>query len=1289
MRAVLLTIAKKTAYVIAIILMIMAVLLTISRTLRPVLNQYRPVIEKMASDLLTVPVTIEEISVTWYQYQPGIKLKHVTLFDKSGKKTTFQIEKIGVFFSIPQSLWHWKPVPVGLMLSGADVSVQQNAKGEIELIGMPTVGNQPLQSETKITDVLQWISSQPRLILQDVDIHYTPHVGPKRFVTLYNLNFKNTETDHIILGKFILHQDVATDVTLAVQWKGKYVDFDQIKAKIYLYISGFSFSQWLSNYTWQGWQITRGLGSAKIWATWNHGRIKRVQSAFQLYDLALYSQTDKSTHVVTRLSGNVGWRRQGEKGETQTVAANDLLIDLPSHLWPVTSFSATLVPDEKNALTLKTATFGYIDLADLQAYLFSSPIGLSADNKKMLNEMKLKGELQNAAMVFGGAVSDWSKLSANANVSGLTIDPWHKLPGIKNISGTVKWNGSQGDFSLHSKQVTFQYDTVFVKPIISDQLTGDIAWQRNANQDWVLTTSGLQILNNDLAANVNGSFTIPISGSPVADLKANFTLLKANHTTRYLPLRIFDADLVEWLQEAFLSGEIKTGKLVFAGPIAGFPFDKNNGTFSLEADINNIDFRYAPDWPIMRQIKGKLLFTGRKISIDVLQAKLMNIPVNNVHAEIPNLGGEKTAFVNVEAAELQTDFAQGLAFVHASPLEKTLGKMFAGMKASGPITVKLGLKVPLSNKDKVQVKGAILLNNAEVKLVPWKLELNKLNGTINFTEDTTDAENIKALLFNKPLQFSLATVQKQKNLSVVRASFASNLSIDDLEAWLKVPFAKMVNGATNVTGDIDFSLNTPIEIHLRTNLVGITLNLPNEFSKKADVAKDFTANIFVQEKQPLKLKMSYDKSLSAALILNQERDEFKLISANVRLGGGDPSWPDSKPGLYVTGTIDQLDWDKIKQYTSQSSDNKLLADYPLQNIDVQVARLVLPNQLLSNLRLQITPQKNMWDINVSSAEIVGNIKVPVNFNAHTAIVARFDKLNLQSAPGAKSSPPGFVVKALPSISLVANNVTYNGLPFGQINLKTTPSENGAAIQTLRITSSRMDLQASGSWSQTNTQLQGTMTSSRLSDFFDSMGLDTRNFVCNKGDVNFTLNWRGPFFAPALASMNGRISMKLGPGRVVDIGESSDAKMSIGRMLSIFSLQTIPRRLTLDFSDLFQKGYSFDSVVGDYALRNGNAFTTNMRLSGPVARVDISGRIGLSAQDYDFTISVTPLDVTSSLPVAATLIGGPVGGLAALAVNTVVGSQISKAATSYFSVRGPWSHPTWEVIKTPNQATPRR
>jgi uncharacterized protein YhdP len=188
-------------------------------------------------------------------------------------------------------------------------------------------------------------------------------------------------------------------------------------------------------------------------------------------------------------------------------------------------------------------------------------------------------------------------------------------------------------------------------------------------------------------------------------------------------------------------------------------------------------------------------------------------------------------------------------------------------------------------------------------------------------------------------------------------------------------------------------------------------------------------------------------------------------------------------------------------------------------------------------------------------------------------------------------------------------------------------------------------------------------------------------VSHKGQFNFDLNWHDAFYAPTLASLNGHASLDLGPGRIVDVGQNSGAKMDLGRMLSIFSLQTIPRRLSLDFSDIFQKGYSFDSLRGDYTISNGNVNTKNMRFDGPVAKVAIDGRIGLVKKDVNFELSVTPY-VTSSIPVAATLItANPLVGLGALAVNTVIGSEVSKAVTYHYAVSGPWSNPSWQTITT--------
>ncbi len=159
---------------------------------------------------------------------------------------------------------------------------------------------------------MTWLSAQPRLVLRDIDIQYLDKVGVKRFVTLYNLTFQNSRDKHAIYGKAILHQDIPTEATIAIQWLGRKVDLDQIQAKAYVYVSGVSLKQWATKYVWQGWHVHDGVMSAKVWASWNHGAFNRIQTTLQGYGLTLYSDTDKSFHPIKRFSGDIGWKKEGD-----------------------------------------------------------------------------------------------------------------------------------------------------------------------------------------------------------------------------------------------------------------------------------------------------------------------------------------------------------------------------------------------------------------------------------------------------------------------------------------------------------------------------------------------------------------------------------------------------------------------------------------------------------------------------------------------------------------------------------------------------------------------------------------------------------------------------------------------------------------------------------------------------------------------------------------------------------------------------------------------------------------
>lgn len=1287
---------RKSTYVLAALIILAAVLVIVAHLLTPLLDKHRTDIEQYASNLLQTPVTIDKVKISWYRYEPEISLKKVTILSRDTKEPILQVKRIRLFFSIPRSLWTRSPVLSGLMASGMDINLHESATGEIQLQGFPALqgfDSQPYQREAKFYDVMNTLSKQPRLMLQDINLHYTRYHGAQTALILRELNFGNSGNEHLIYGKAILQQAMPTEVTVAIRWVGEQFDPATIQAKGYFYVSGMSISQWLAGQSWQGWELRDGLLSAKIWVTWNQNQLRRVQSTFQMFNLNLYSATDKSIHQVNRLSGDMGWRR---RGAGFVVAGDDILIDLPKHLWPLTSFRAeftpnqitvsnpndkndtktTTQPDTKNAYQLQALNIGYLDLKDVQHFLFASPAFLPTEVKTLLSQLNLSGALENVAATFGADPTNIKTTSLNAQVVNLNMSSWQQLPGLQRLSASIKWNGQQGVISLQSQRMSMTFDSLFSHPIAVNELTGDIIWQYIPEQGVLLRTDGLHLSNNDLVLNASGSLTMPPKKSPVIDMNASLALSRADHVTRYLPMKIFAKEVQAWLEQAFLAGEVSSATATLKGSLADFPFDKNNGTFAIVANTKNVDLKFAPDWPLIENINGKVSFVGRAMSIDVTSAETLGVSLQNIHASIPYFGDDKPQILSVNSTkDLQADFSKALQYVHASPLEEKIGKMFRDAEVRGPMHLKLQLVVPLANPDKTTVDGVLGFAQATLNLIPWHLKLNELVGQVHFTQDITEATNISGILFDKPFSFDLSTIQKSTKLSVVRASIANKIAVSDIVNWLKLPVKNEITGAADFNINIDFAADQPIDVSLNSKLVGIALNFPGEFAKSATAAKAVSAQILLQDKHPIKIKLAYDNQFNAALILDKSGDQFSLNAANILLGTGDVAWPPAA-GLYITGNFDLLDSDKIKSYTDKvGGDTSSIL--PLKNIDIRAKVLDIAGLRLPNIRLQVAPVKTTWTVSVDSPDVSGQIQAPMKFSQQGKITAKFDRLNLRSSPVTTKSPFELDLKTLPAIDISANNVAFNGMKFGQVLFATTPAGAGATIRQFRIFSPRLDLQAAGTWTQKGTRLQGDAKSQRVSELLSSLEFDVHNFIAGTGKMTFDLNWSGAPYSPAVGSLAGKASLDLGRGRILEVSQTSGAKMGIGRLLSIFSLQTIPRRLSLDFSDITQKGYSFDYLRGDFSFSGGNAYTSNMRFDGPIARIDINGRIGLQAKDFDMGLSVTPY-VTSSLPVAAALISGPVVGIAALAVNSVVGSAVSKVTTYYYKVKGPWSDPVWQT-----------
>ena len=100
----------------------------------------------------------------------------------------------------------------------------------------------------------------------------------------------------------------------------------------------------------------------------------------------------------------------------------------------------------------------------------------------------------------------------------------------------------------------------------------------------------------------------------------------------------------------------------------------------------------------------------------------------------------------------------------------------------------------------------------------------------------------------------------------------------------------------------------------------------------------------------------------------------------------------------------------------------------------------------------------------------------------------------------------------------------------------------------------------------------------------------------KGKFEGQVAWVGSPLSPDYPSMGG--SFKVG----VEAGQFLKADPGIAKLLGVLSLQSLPRRLALDFRDVFSEGFSFDFVRGDVNIEQGIASTNNLQMKGVNAAV---------------------------------------------------------------------------------------
>lgn len=1202
-------VARRLWYFIATLIVLAALTVSASRLLTPLLNSHRADFERYAAQRLHMPVVIKHIHISWNIFVPQLTFEQVAILDDQAHQPVLQARAIHVKLSLLRSLFHWQFLLDRLKVIGVHLFLHQQSadRASIEGLGEFDMKENIGDMTAKTNGLTAWIFSQPDLVLDDINVHYFSLQGAEKIFTLNRLSLSNNANDHVLTGQVVLHQAVTTMATLGLKWQGNIMDLAHVSAQAYFYLEAISLPQWLSQMTWNHLHIKEGLGSAKIWLNWEHGQWQMIQSKFQIYELQLQSDITQKLQVISRLSGRVGWKRQGE---TQLFTGEDILIDFPEHLWPTTHFTLTLQKTNEQ-LALQSLHIGYLDLGEVKDVMLMSGL-LPRSIQKELMALDLQGNTLGLTLnlhhpelfsfdsshLNGGFFSSdlLNNLSFFSGFSGLSFKNNGALPGIQHLNGLFSWDGKEGTAKLDSKHLTVTMNTLFLTPLKFEQLNGTFKLQKNAAQSWVVTAKNLQIKNADAEAQIDGALTLPMNDAPVIDLTGSFSVANGPKLIDYLPLKIWDPDLIKWLKNAIKTGKVTSGKIILQGKLSDYPFDQDTGKFLISGVLKDVDLNYASGWPLLQHINGMITFANSSMIVAVDSAQILNTKLTDFHAVIPYLGKDAPQILSV-GVDVTTDFADTLQFIHTSPLEKTLGKELEKMVITGPMQLKIGLSVPLGKPTDASIDSSVIMQDANLSLPSWKLALEKLHGTFHFTEESMTASHIQGRLWSEPVDLNIATDHPVGKPTVVKVNLQSKLSIPVLQSWLNLPLNNVLQGEANVDAELDLASHLQTDttqIILRSDLVGMSVALPFPYGKKAEEKKNVQLNF------------------SAA--------QGRIVSAQLKL------------------------W-----------------------------------QILDAI-IHYQPMNQQFVIDMNGTQMLGKLSFSLAHSPFT-LMGRFKRFVISSLTD-NTRQHAIRPASLPALDIVIDNVLYGAKNLGRVVLSTVPFKNGMQIKQLQVQSALMNLNASGNWALQNnysvTHIQGDFKTPNVSRFLNSWDMKSNNLVGSGGTVSFDLNWADAPYNPSINSINGTVSLKLTEGRIVDLGSSTDTKIGFGRMLNLFSLQTIPRRLSFDFTDLFEKGYSFDSMKGDFKLEKGNAYTQNARFNGPIARVDIAGRVGLANKDYDITLGVTPY-VTSSLPVVAAIAGGPLALVATWVVDKVVSRAVSNVVTYHYKVTGQWDAPVWKQI----------
>jgi uncharacterized protein (TIGR02099 family) len=567
------------------------------------------------------------------------------------------------------------------------------------------------------------------------------------------------------------------------------------------------------------------------------------------------------------------------------------------------------------------------------------------------------------------------------------------------------------------------------------------------------------------------------------------------------------------------------------------------------------------------------------------------------------------------------------------------------------------------------------------------LRFERIKGAVTFTRNTVSGQGITAEVLDAPVRVSIFPWEVPQEVGTL-VEVSGPMDLVALADRHLPRLAAQTSGVADwqlvlLIPRPEASTRQGVEVELHSDLKGISVDLPPPLRKSAEQTRQMVVR-WLPGQAGAPVELAYGDAVHGALVA---KESGGLARGELRFGGAAAQLP-PQPQLRVVGQLDEFDgsgWiDLVKPAstatapTTGSQDAATLSLPPLR-VALTLRRASLFGYQFKNVGVQSRPA-DPWQFALDGPDVGGLVLwTPERVDQPPRLELKLDRLVLRRAPsGAGERKESSITKPqrLPQLDVSIDALSLGERSLGTLRLQGKRLAQGMRFAPLTIEGDAVSLTGEASWldiaDRQRTRVRADISDGSLDELLKLFG-DSGSIKGGKLSGRLELNWPGGPRDFSLATVEGDAQMTALDGRLVDVEEGA------GKLLNLFSLNSLQRRLALDFSDLTKGGFSFDSMDGHVVVMDGNAFTNDLTIRGSSAVIEIAGRTGLVAKDYDQLVTVTP-QLSASLPIAGAIAGGPAVGAAVFLAEKLVGDEFNRISRVQYQVSGPWDAPKYRKLR---------